>query len=247
MWRNDLAYLFPIRSQSDPNDRHWLVQLIEHVRSQQREYRYMEVGSYLGGTLTPALLDEACVEVLSIDLRPKLQPDARNIDYDYSQFCTATMLRELAAHGLTDIAKLTTFDGCAHECDFRDKKYHMAFIDAEHTDSAVFRDFMAIYDHLEAGAICAFHDTELVTFGLENILTFLEHQRRAFWFGVFRDSAVSAIFLDVTQAEMPRGFLDNVWIWQVFKSQARDRVLMSAIKNRLAITLGLNERRVVPM
>ena len=247
MWRNDLAYLFPIRSQTSANDRHCLVQLIEHVRGRSREYRYLEVGSFIGGTLTPALLDELCVEVLSIDLRPQLQPDSRNADFDYSQFCTATMLNELRAHGLADLAKLTTFDGCADECDFRGRKYELAFIDAEHTDWAVFRDFLAVYDHLEKNAVCAFHDTDLIATGLENILAFLRYQRRKFWFGMFRDSAVSAIFLDLTEDQIPRGFLEQVWDWKAFTSQSRDRVLLTAIQNRLSITLGLKDRPVVPM
>ncbi len=149
MWRNDLGYLFPIQSQTSEKDRYWFVQLMEHVRRHNREYRYVEIGSYLGGTLTPALLDESCVEVLSIDLRPKMQPDSRGAVFDYSQISTATMLAELKKHEIRDFTKLTTFDGSANDCDFKGRNYQLTFIDGEHTDEAVFRDFLAVYDRLE--------------------------------------------------------------------------------------------------
>lgn len=122
----------------------------------------------------------------------------------------------------------------------------MAFIDAEHTDEAVFRDFLAVYDHLETGAICAFHDTNLVTAGVENILAFLGYQRRRFWFGTFCESAVAAIFLDLAEEQVPRNFLDHVCDWNDFKVRSRDLLLMDAIRNRCSISFALKDRPVLP-
>lgn len=247
MWRKDVSYLFPIQSQTSANDRLWLMHLFEHVRS-HGAYRYIEIGSFLGGTLTPALLDESCTAVLSIDLRPKVMADSRNVVLNYSR-TTAEMLELLKTNDSLELAKLTTFDGCASECDFRGQLYDLAFIDAEHTDEAVFRDFLAIYDHLSRHAICAFHDSNQVTAGLENVLAFLGYQRREFWFGVLGGSLVSVIFLDVSDCPVPPDFLGNACNWEEFKSKSRDQLLLEGIKNRCTVssTFTLKERPVVPM
>ena len=100
---------------------------------------------------------------------------------------------------------------------------------------------------MEKNAICAFHDTNLVTAGLENILAFLGYQRRKFWFGMFRDSAVSAIFLDLAGDQMSRDFLDHVCDWNDFKNRSRDELLLDIIRNRLTVTFDLKERPVIPM
>lgn len=245
MWRKDVSYLFPIPSQTSTNDRVWLTQLFEHVRS-QGTYRYMEIGSFMGGTLTPALLDESCTAVLSIDSRPNAIADSRNIMLDYNR-TTADMLELLKTKDSLDLAKLATFDGCASQCDFRGQHYELAFIDAEHTDEAVFRDFLAIYDHLSRQAVCAFHDTNQVTAGLENVLAFLGYQRREFWFGVLRGSLTSAIFLDVSDRGVPPEFSDNACDWEKFKCESRDQLLLEGIKNRCTVSFALKARPVVPM
>jgi hypothetical protein len=157
------------------------------------------------------------------------------------------MLELLRTNDLLDLAKLTTFDGCASDFDFKGQVYQLAFIDAEHTDEAVFRDFLAIYDHLSQHAVCTFHDTSSITVGLENICAFLGYQRREFWFGVLRDSLVSVIFLDVADHPVPPEFLNNACDWEVFKSTSRDQLLLEAIKNRCALSFTLKERPVVPM
>ena len=63
-------------------------------------YKYLEIGSYLGGSLTPFLMDPACQLVLSIDDRGRVLPDERAINYDYTAVTTQSMLDNLHRSGL---------------------------------------------------------------------------------------------------------------------------------------------------
>ena len=244
MWRNDLAYLFPLPSQTSPQDRLWLAKLFEYVRGRHEKYRHVEVGSYLGGTLTPALLDERCVHVLSIDLRPKIQPDCAAHPTITGRSARRRCWSGCGA-GTLDLGKLKTFDGGAGGCDFQNQKYQMAFIDAEHTDEAVFSDFLAVYDHLAGGAVCGFHDTNQVTAGMENICRFLGYQRREHGFVVLRDSCVSAIFLDQARERMPGDFAANACDWGEFKNRSRDELLLETVRNRCTFSYTLREKPVI--
>ncbi len=245
MWHSDPVLLFPLPSQTLPTDRYWLATLFAHIRDRHHPYRYLEVGSYLGGTLTPALLDERCTKVLSIDLRPNVQPDARNAFIDYRHASTPAMLQTLRGHAEFDMSKLSTFDGLARDYDFGDDRYELAFIDAEHTDEAVFADFLSIYNHLTAGAAIAFHDSNLVTAGLENVLTFIRYARRTSWFAVLRGSSVSAILLDTPPEALPPILRDNVYDWQEYKTKSRDELLLEVVRNRCSFNVVLREKPVL--
>jgi hypothetical protein len=247
MWRDDLAYLFPLESLSSELDRRYLAHLYEHVRGRHHQYQYLEVGSYLGGTLTPALRDERCTRVLSIDLRPNIQPDARNADHDYSHISTSLMLNKLRVVGELDLSKLETFDGSTGSRNFSDESFQFAFIDAEHTDEAVFRDFVSLYDHLDDFAVCALHDTSLISSGVENILSFLKYQGRTHSFAVFSGSSVSAIFLDQDNESLPPHFLISATNWHDFKNASRDQLLYEAIRNRCVMNFTLKEKPVFPI
>jgi hypothetical protein len=247
MWRDDLAYLFPLESLSSELDRRYLAHLYEHVRERHQEYQYLEVGSYLGGTLTPALRDERCTRVLSIDLRPNIQPDARNADHDYSHISTSLMLNKLRAVGELDLSKLETFDGSTAAHHFNDESFQFAFIDAEHTDEAVFRDFVSLYDHLDDFAVCAFHDTNLISSGVENILSFLRYQGRTHSFVAFSGSSVSAIFFYQENEFLSSHFLANAANWHNFKNASRDQLLFEGIRNRCVMNFTLKEKPVFPI
>jgi len=247
MWTDDLTQLFPLTSQTSREDRHWLAQLFRFVRDRHSPYRYLEVGSFLGGTLTPALLDERCCEAVSIDLRPKVQADARQADFDYSHTSTQTMLDGLRLVPSLDLQKLRTFDGRAGEFEFGDARFHFAFIDAEHTDEAVFADYLAVSDHLHEDAVCAFHDDYLVSAGLENIRALLVHQRRAHRMLAFAGSMTAALILENAVERIPAEWLGQTLPWDQFLRASKDKVLMSAIENRLTFQLALKPRPVRPM
>src|SRR4051812_12044666 len=79
----DLSLFDVIPSQSTSDDKGSLLALQLAVRDAVGEYTYLEIGSYLGGSIQPHLLDPECRKIYSIDKRPRSQPDERGIDYIY--------------------------------------------------------------------------------------------------------------------------------------------------------------------
>src|SRR5436309_9076337 len=79
----DLSLFEKIESQSTDEDKRSLLACQSAVRDLRPEYTYLEIGSYLGGSIQPHLVDERCKRIVSIDKRPPRQPDARGVDYEY--------------------------------------------------------------------------------------------------------------------------------------------------------------------
>jgi hypothetical protein len=175
--------IFTVQSQTSENDKKSLLVLQKIVRENVPEYVYFEVGSHLGGTLVPHLADPHCQHVFSVDKRPASQLDERGIIFDYEDNSTQRMLATLEAHlPASAFVKLTTVDADVSEIDavHIQLKVDFAFIDAEHTNVAVFKDFVGTHRFLDASFLAAFHDANLVCDGLQNIECFLQHQGVAF-------------------------------------------------------------------
>lgn len=161
-------------SQSSENDRRSLLRIKAVVRARKPGYRYVEIGSFLGGTLLPHLLDPACASLLSIDKRPQgPQPDARGEvwaeAHTYEGVSTALMLQFLEQYvSAEQLVKLATIDADAATvtldaigvCD-------LALIDGEHTDAAVLSDVTSLLPALAEDAVIAFHDVDLVKGGID--------------------------------------------------------------------------------
>ena len=161
--------LFPIASQTSESDRRFIVAMLDLVKASKQRFSYIEVGSFLGGTLAPFLMDDMCEHVLSADERERQQPDERGARYDYHGITSQTMIDNLKKHGLsTD--KLAIHDGSIETLQTH-RRYDLAFIDAEHTDYAVFRDYLYVMDHMKGDSVVMFHDSSLVSKGIQNILT----------------------------------------------------------------------------
>jgi len=190
---DDIANLFPISSQTSPNDKLFLLGTMQLART-MGSYAYLEVGSFLGGSLTPFLMDQACKMVLSVDDRGRVQPDERGISFDYSDITTKSMLDELARWNI-GTEKLRTFDGSINA--LMDKyiaAFDVAFIDGEHTDEACFRDFIWTLPMMKADAIIMFHDSSLIYKSLKLILTYLDKTGGAYTFFKRANSEMSALF-----------------------------------------------------
>jgi hypothetical protein len=171
----DAATLFAaIKSQTSTNDRSSLIAVRDAVRRAFGEYTYLEIGSHLGGTLQPHVLDEACVHLWSIDSRPDAQPDERGADWVYPDNSTARMTALLATLDPTVVDRLHTFDADASSIDPRsiDPAPRLLFVDGEHTDSAVRSDaeFCRRVAHPD-GAVIVFHDAQIVYGGLQETFT----------------------------------------------------------------------------
>ena len=183
----DLSLFDPIRSQTSPDDRRALLAVQDAVARAFGAYVYLEIGSFLGGTLQPHVRDSRCESIVSVDLRPEVQPDDMhgvtiegNYDHVSSESMRAALRDSLAATGPgadpRGVEKITTF-----ECDLTDvpagaigAKPHLCFIDGEHTSKAVRSDFAACRKLARPDAVIAFHDAARVIPALEDILAGLK-------------------------------------------------------------------------
>src|SRR5689334_8396060 len=102
-----LAY---IESQTSEQDRASLLALHAAV-AQLGDFRYLEIGSYLGGTLQGVIADPRCTRVTSIDRRDRETPDERPERITYPGNTTSRMVEALATVPHADLTKLVTVDG----------------------------------------------------------------------------------------------------------------------------------------
>lgn len=152
------------------NDQASLLALREIVQAKE-PCIYLEVGSELGQSLLPALLDPKCIEVHSVDLRSPLgQPDERGRTWAYSS-TTPQMFAELAKTASPEqLAKLRTYDtDTAVFAQYFKVPANLVFLDAEHTNAAAFQDFMNLQVMLPTDTIFAGHDSNLVFDAITNL------------------------------------------------------------------------------
>lgn len=172
----DLSLFEKIESQSVDEDKRSLLACQAAVRELKPDYNYLEIGSYLGGSIQPHLLDEKCSKIFSIDKRPLHQPDERGIDYTYLNNSTERMLELLAKVAPDKIEKIETIDGDTGEISADEvvEKIHLCFIDGEHTDYAALRDFKFCLDVLDKNGAILFHDAVITYNGIADCIKFLE-------------------------------------------------------------------------
>lgn len=170
----DISLFDKIPGQTTDNDRRSLLSLQLAVRTLRPGYSYLEIGSYLGGSIQPHLLDHECSRIVSVDKRPLVQPDARGYDWVYQNNSTARML-ELLKEVSPDISKIETFDGDTSEIKPEQvgEKVDVCFIDGEHTDHAAFRDFRFCLDVLRDNGAIVFHDSQITYNGISEATNFL--------------------------------------------------------------------------
>lgn len=192
----DLSLFRWVESQTSESDRQALLSIREAVCSITPFYRYLEVGSHLGGSLQPHVVDARCVNIFSIDPRPLEQPDERwTSKYRYEGNSTDRMLALLSKIPSANISKIQTFEASSWELapvtvpwpiDF-------AFINGEHTNSAVVRDFISVRRFLSPAAIVAFHDCSVTPSAFFKISRTLMRERQTIGFLCFPNSSVVAI------------------------------------------------------
>jgi hypothetical protein len=152
------------------------------IRTLEPGYQYMEIGSDLGASLLPHLLDPNCGGAVSIDPRPELQSDERGTDFHYPGNSTLRMLAELGKYAEPiELRKLTTIeaDASAVGATRSGIRPHLVLIDGEHTNVAAFSDFLASLSFIADNAIITFHDANLIGDTLQIIeRLLLERQTR---------------------------------------------------------------------
>ena len=174
----DIKLFEKISSQTTDRDRRSLLACQLAVRTLKPDYTYLEIGSYLGGSLQPILLDDKCARIYSIDKLPPVQPDERGINYEYENNSTQRMLDNLRGVYEPGLAKIICLDEDASKVDIRRIEYKpdICFIDGEHTDQAAFADFLFCLSVLEPDGLLVFHDAPIVYNGLAKVVAYLEQQ-----------------------------------------------------------------------
>ena len=171
----DLALFAQIASQSTDDDKRSLLAVQSAVRELHAGYTYLEIGSYLGGSIQPHLLDDKCHRIYSLDKRPESQPDERGYDWVYRNNSTKRML-ELLSEVSDDTEKITTIDGDTRSIDpeLITEKVQLCFIDGEHTDEMVTSDFNFCSKVLDDNGAIVFHDAQITYNGIAACLRELE-------------------------------------------------------------------------
>jgi len=172
----DLNLFSKIDSQSTENDKRSFLAIQLGVRKLRPGYKYLEIGSYLGGSIQPHLLDDACARIYSIDKRPEKQPDARGFDYKYLNNSTERMLEKLRDVAAEQLDKIVTIDGDSRSIPASRiaEKIDLCFIDGEHTDEAVLSDFKFCLEVLDRNGCIAFHDAQITYNGIATCIDHLK-------------------------------------------------------------------------
>ena len=223
---------FPIPTQTSISDKNFLLNAIEWINQHKDNYAFVEIGSFLGGSIAPFLMDSRCTLALSIDERERLLDDERGAKFDYSGITSQTMINNLSAHGISTV-KLKIFDGAIDLMQVLPQAFDLAFIDGEHTDFACFRDFIWLLPMMKADAVVMFHDSTLIYKTLRLVQLYLKKFNIPFQFIKKENSEMSAIFLgafanaDITSVF---GAVENP---QEFYLAAENSVINHLLKNRI--------------
>jgi hypothetical protein len=229
---------FPIESQTSPSDKLALLQVRSILKRTVPSYNYLEIGSFMGGSLSPFLKDPQCRQILSIDERNRQQPDERGMKYDYSGITNQTMIDNLKNHGF-DVRKLKTFDGSISEYQKAEDKFDLVFIDGEHTDFACFRDFIHSYRLLSENSVTVFHDSSLIYKSLRIIQEFLVATKERFRFVKVKDSDVSCIFRNSFSVLKLEEFFEIENDLGSFYQNSEIALLTAIMQNRLDVSINI--------
>ena len=159
----DVELLGTIHTGLTTEDRRSLLALHLACRTTNPEFRWLEVGSHLGGSLQALVRDPGCTRIDSIDSRPEQIPDERIATVAYPGNSTARMLRLLGDLPDADMRKVRTHDTGTEQLDPQSfEPPDVCFIDAEHTDEACARDAEFCRTVLRGNGVIAFHDIFVV-------------------------------------------------------------------------------------
>lgn len=178
----DLSLFAAIDSQSDDGDRRSWLALQRTVRRWNESYTYLEIGSHLGGSIQPHLLDPRCRRIYSIDKRPIEPPDDRGQQFRYEGNSTERMLSNLRDIDRDQVSKIVCFDSDARDVELARvaDPPDLCFIDGEHTQSAVLSDFDVCARVCSSRAILCFHDDWIIYPALAKIIRGLRRRKQSF-------------------------------------------------------------------
>jgi hypothetical protein len=155
-----------IPSQTSLADRRSLLAVQRATARRHPEYAYLEIGSHLGGSIQPYLLDPRCSAIYSIDPRPLEQPDDRSPGFvvRYPENSTTRMLANLGALDPERVSVVRCLDSDASAVDPARiaVRPQIALIDGEHTRTAVLSDYAFCRKVLSPDGTILFDDFPIV-------------------------------------------------------------------------------------
>jgi hypothetical protein len=178
----DITLFSQILSQTTDADRRSLLAVQICIRECVNSYVYLEIGSHLGGSIQPHLLDSKCEKIFSIDKRPSIQPDERGPAYGYPGNSTKRMLSLLTAIDSEKVVKIECIDGDTKSISPLRISVapDLCFIDGEHTPEAVMTDFDFCRRVCAENATILFHDRRIVFRGLRSVISKLDREGCSF-------------------------------------------------------------------
>jgi len=168
----DVSLFGAISSQTTDSERESLLEVQAKMADAIGAYRYLEIGSHLGGSIQPHLMDVRCQAIISIDRRPEAQADEQRGECLYPENSTQRMLGLLEPLAPDQLGKIQCFDCDASNIDATLIANHpeLMFVDGEHTDEAVVRDAAFCAQIAADESILLFHDSTIVSRGLRRVL-----------------------------------------------------------------------------
>jgi hypothetical protein len=178
----DATLFSKIMSQTTDADKRSLLAIQTCARANSEKYVYLEIGSYLGGSIQPHLLDPKCAKIYSIDKRQLVSRDERVEAPGYPGNTQQHMLSLLTTLDPQNVVKIECLEGDTRSlpASLIHEAPNLCFIDGEHTPSAVVRDFDFCSRVCAAGATIVFHDAQTVFRGLRSVISRLRRSRRTF-------------------------------------------------------------------
>jgi hypothetical protein len=195
----DVGLFDAVPSQTSTGDRRSLLAIQRVTAQKHGEFSYLEIGSHLGGSIQPYLLDDRCTKIYSIDPRPTQQQDDRaaGFVYAYPDNSSARMLGLLKDIGHGDISKIECIDSAASEVDparIRNVP-EILFIDGEHTKTAVLSDFRFCEQVASSSGTIVFHDFNIIYSAITEVCRHLDQKNRDYVPLKLEDN-VFAVFFD---------------------------------------------------
>jgi hypothetical protein len=167
----DLGLFRHVLSQCTDDDKRSLLALQCAVRNRPEPFTYLEIGSYLGGSLQSYVVDPRCARIISIDPRPTRLADTRGIQ-QYQDNSTEAMLAGLRRIPGADTSKIISLEAGTDTLRPADLKFQpdLCFVDGEHTDEAAWRDAQYCLAVMQPDGCIAFHDAHLVYLGIHRFV-----------------------------------------------------------------------------
>jgi hypothetical protein len=178
--RLDCGLFDGIDGRSSNADRKSWLALQRAVRDSKTRFTYLEVGSYLGGSIQQYLLDPKCSKIFSIDKRPRASREGIGETTHSQENSRERMIENLRAVAPHELHKLVCFG-----TDARDvapalivEAPDLCFIDGEHTDSAAVSDFVFCLTVCAPDATIYFHNESWIRPGISECLNYLKTRDR---------------------------------------------------------------------